>query len=883
VARAVAGLRAAADDRARQAELERVRAEGERAKAEAGAREQRKRRQAQLALAAAVGLLLLGASLFGWHADRQAADRQRDERARLERNAEAVAALLDECEDALRADRADQAAVALGAAHRRAADGGVDELAGRLAACRADLGLLRALNDADTLRWTERGEAPADQRAFTARCREALADYGVRVDETPADKAAGRVDGSLVRDRILAALDQWLAVHPSAGVRAVLRAADPDPYRESVRDAVAARDARALVALAGQPAALAQPARFAAVLGQRAAVPPDRRRAVLEGALLARPGDLSLLMALGNSHPNVMHQGAGERVRWFQAAVAAHPGNLAARVNLGEALRASGDGHGAIVTLNEVLRLDPTFARAHVALGEAVSDRVEAVARIKEGIRLAPNYAYAHLALGRALQAGGDRDGAIASYKEAVRLSPTFTVAHYELGQTLRATGDLPGAIASFREAARITPKFPAAHYELGETLRAKGDLAGAVAAYREAVRLDPDDTRIRYTLADALFDMGDFDAAVAAHRDAIQLDSSLSYNPAARGKDNLPTSGPQRAVTRFKEAVRRHPKDARAHYGLGFALGKQGDRAGSTASFREVVRLDPNFAPGHLALADTLRVAGDQAGALASYREAVRLRPDFAAAQLGLGKALADGRDWAGAIAAHEAAVRLNPESAAAHSSLGDARRAAGDRAGAAASYQEAVRLRPDDARGHLVLGNARRALGDLTGAIAAYREAIRLHPNLVGAHIGLGLALMRTGDAVGASAAFAEVVRLDPTEARCHNQLAWLLATGPGGIRNGARAVTHATQACELSGWKTPTYIDTLAAAHAEIGDFDRALEFEQRALASPAFEKADGKGGRERLALYQQQKKYRDPGLMPREAGPPPREVTPNRSHQ
>src|SRR5436305_5934915 len=105
VARAVAGLRAAAEERARAAELDRVRAEGERAKAEAEARGQRKLRRAHLALAAALGLLLAGGGAFGWYSDRQAG-----------RTTEAVAALLDQCEAALRADRADQATLALEAA-----------------------------------------------------------------------------------------------------------------------------------------------------------------------------------------------------------------------------------------------------------------------------------------------------------------------------------------------------------------------------------------------------------------------------------------------------------------------------------------------------------------------------------------------------------------------------------------------------------------------------------------------------------------------------------------------------------------------------------------------------------------------------------------------
>jgi hypothetical protein len=91
-------------------------------------------------------MLLVVAGSFGWMA--------RDHAARRGRTAEAVALLLDQCEGALRADRADRAVLALGAAERRAADGGAEELAGRLVLCRADLRLLRALDDINTFRWT---------------------------------------------------------------------------------------------------------------------------------------------------------------------------------------------------------------------------------------------------------------------------------------------------------------------------------------------------------------------------------------------------------------------------------------------------------------------------------------------------------------------------------------------------------------------------------------------------------------------------------------------------------------------------------------------------------------------------------------------------------
>jgi hypothetical protein len=106
----------------------------------------------------------------------------------------------------------------------------------------------------------------------------------------------------------------------------------------------------------------------------------------------------------------------------------------------------------------------------------------------------------------------------------------------------------------------------------------------------------------------------------------------------------------------------------------------------------------------------------------------------------------------------------------------------------------------------------------------------------------------------------------------------LAYLAAAGPDGVRDGKRAVEYAARACELSGRKDPDHIDTLAAAYGEAGDFDKAIEYQKEALSFPAFEKADGKGGRERLELYARRQPYRDPALVPasREPAPPPREV-------
>jgi hypothetical protein len=81
---------------------------------------------------------------------------------------------------------------------------------------------------------------------------------------------------------------------------------------------------------------------------------------------------------------------------------------------------------------------------------------------------------------------------------------------------------------------------------------------------------------------------------------------------------------------------------------------------------------------------------------------------------------------------------------------------------------------------------------------------------------------------------------------------------ATCPvGKHRDGVKAVSDATWACELTKWKHPDALATLAAAYAECGKFDEAARYERKALADPAFKK---RAGDHRLKLYLEKKPYR-----------------------
>ncbi len=98
-------------------------------------------------------------------------------------------------------------------------------------------------------------------------------------------------------------------------------------------------------------------------------------------------------------------------------------------------------------------------------------------------------------------------------------------------------------------------------------------------------------------------------------------------------------------------------------------------------------------------------------------------------------------------------------------------------------------------------------------------------------------------------------------PGEMNLLNARAWILATSDDDkIRNGKQAVQDATQACELWNYRVPGNIDTLAAAFAEIGDFEKAVEYAEKAVAMIGATSKQSREIKTRLELYKQKRPFR-----------------------
>lgn len=292
-------------------------------------------------------------------------------------------------------------------------------------------------------------------------------------------------------------------------------------------------------------------------------------------------------------------------------------------------------------------------------------------------------------------------------------------------------------------------------------------------------------------------------------------------------------------------------------------AAHEDGDYDRVISEYTEAIRVSPDADYIYTNRGNAWRAKREYERALADYNQAIRLNPRSAAALVNRGIAWTDLRDYDKALADFNQAVRLGDRRystvilhnrAAAYLQKGDIDRAIAD-------YDEAIRYHTPWAASYTNRATALRAKGEYDRAMADYDDAIRLDPAYARAYLSRGMARFAKDDVEGALADMKKAAEVNPRDTGTLNAVAWWYATSKDDrVRNGKRAVQLARHACELTHWSLPSYLDTLAAAYAETGNFSEAVTFEEKALQSPGFAKFSGDRAQRRLQLYRAGKPYR-----------------------
>ena len=700
------------DERLRQAEQERA-AQAARAEEEAkrrvlsdqlavaaGARasaETQKRRVTVGLAAALLILVLIGGAGAGWWWQQQTTLTRDVEKALAQAKAHQAVG------------RWPDARIALERAEGRLGNTESNALRANVQQARNDVDMVMEL---DEIRMRQSGaytqEGKFDLTGADRPYAELFAKYGIDVGRLGSANVAEQVRASAVRETLLAGMNNWMRLAPTAqraGLQAVADAADDNAWRTASRAALLAGDLKKIQDLAWETEALTQSPSNHVWMSESLndAGLFEEAVACLQRAQQRYPEDFwinfnlgcRLLWGLRPAKP-------AEAVSYFRIAVALRPGSalthsclgaafndlneLAAGIaecrraieldpllaaghsNLGNALEKQGKLDEAIVEQRKAIALDASMSGPHTNLGVALfkQDKLdEGIAEHRKALERDSNNAHAHANLGAALVNKNRWDEAIAEFHRAINLEPKRAFPHNNLGSVLLRQGKFVEAIPELQQAINLDPKWAIPHINLGAAFQRQGKLVEAIAEYRLAAVLDPKAAEAHYNLGYALHGQGNLNEATTEIRLAISLDPKLALAHNRLGGILFDKGKWEEASAEHQEAIKLDPKIASYHTDLGNALAALNRLKEAIVENRLAITLDPKLASGYNNLAWLLATCADvklrdPGEAVLLAKKAVELNSKDGNNYNTLGAALWSAREWKAAVEAFQKSMDM-------------------------------------------------------------------------------------------------------------------------------------------------------------------------------------------------------------------------------
>ena len=271
----------------------------------------------------------------------------------------------------------------------------------------------------------------------------------------------------------------------------------------------------------------------------------------------------------------------------------------------GRALIARADVPGnvdrAMAFFTRATELDPSFARAHAAIGDAhwrnyrssrdplFVDRARSA--LLDALRFAPDDAAVAYTLAVVDHGTGRSEDAIRTLEGVLAKHPANDDAHRLLGRIYSERGDFDRAIVELREAQAIRPEYPATVRDLGIAYFDKGRFNEAISAFTRLASLQPDNAAAYQLLGTAYHAANHLDRALGAYTQANNL------NPRATTHSNIGTVHYARgeyaaAATAYRNAITLQPKEATTRRNLADALWQVGDREGARREYEAAIAL---------------------------------------------------------------------------------------------------------------------------------------------------------------------------------------------------------------------------------------------------------------------------------------------------
>ncbi len=519
-----------------------------------------------------------------------------------------------------------------------------------------------------------------------------------------------------------------------------------------------------------------------------------------------------------------------------------------------------------------VLRKNPNSEAARIHLGEmCLAEGKEAEARKHLFASTLRDMRESCLAMGRYYM---DRKEPLAAAihlriaKRDVRFGLRFQEYPLVLAEVLMAAGALDFAEQQLGDVVSANPHNTTGIKRLADILARKGYLPAAVGYLEAVVDIDP---------ADA-----DGAERLAVLRKSLYYPESLpapgKVTPPGRAWLSYimrePVAAEKTLVDDVIALADRRVEDPIIQVVASIRLSerKQHDRA-SRAVDRTMAML-PAYPFARTTKAYVEFNAGKAAQALAILDNTEDVTPRDARSLLFFASSRLQAKQYPIAIASTRAALRGNPNKPQTHGVLATLLVRRGEFREALFHYRRALD-QPREKLGHVHngLGYVLMRLGELDKAIVHYRESIAIDPKQPRVYRNLTTALMGKRHFEEAIRALEEALKAIPDEVALQCDLALLLAAAPRAeLRSGEEAVRLAQAASRKTDPMTAEILDVLAAAYAETGRFDTAVETARQAarLARLKRNRKLAQSIEQRIRLYQDHRPFR---LSPRTDRPSP----------
>jgi Flp pilus assembly protein TadD len=313
-------------------------------------------------------------------------------------------------------------------------------------------------------------------------------------------------------------------------------------------------------------------------------------------------------------------------------------------------------------------------------------------------------------------------------------------------------------------------------------------------------------------------------------------------------------------AVEIYDELIKQSPQEGRFYTQRATAWWSRGDGRKALADFDEAIRLGYVEPHAYTSRGMFHTAVGNLDAAIKDFAIAIEKNPKDEVPYINRAAVYMAQNKLDLAIADYTHAIDQNPKKPDNYQQRAVSHKVKGDLAAALADFNKALELNPKHVPSLMARGYLSYQQEAHEKAVEDFSAVIELDPNSASAYNNRGFNRQLLGDGKGALADYNKALELAPEYALCYQNKAWLLATSlDDALRCGQEAVNAALGACEFNKYQNAADLKALAAAYAEVGEFELAIGWQEKAVQLSSGEE---KAVEEKvLEQYKDKRPYRD----------------------